>query len=366
MIRRSHRARIAVVPAVALAAAAMLAPAAAFAAGPTGGFSVRPAHVDVADPASRAYFKPVIAPGAAFVDQAIVGNSGDAPVELRVSAVDGLTGSTSGAVYANREEPVTRAGGWVVPDVSLVRVAPHTEKTVGFGVRVPGDATPGDHLAGLAFEDAHPRSSGERFSVKQVIRTVVGVLIQVPGPAHFGAHVDGVDLVPLPGAGTSAVMIRLGNDGLGLGRPLVSVSLDGPAGYRRSVDRQLDTVLPGDTIPFPLPWPDPLQAGDYDVLVKVTGGLAPVEFRGRVRLGAALQARRAPERAAAHSKGTHMSWLLLLGAGIGGVVLGAIVVRRPRRQVGIDGSTLESLPRAPHAVKHRPALFRRRSREPTA
>src|SRR5438270_3835415 len=155
---------------VAVLAASMVVPAHAFAAIQPGGLSVRPAHVDPADPATRAYFKPVVGPGRSFADQVLVGNTSDAPIDLVVSAVDGLTGTTSGAVYANRQEPVTKAGAWVTPNVSLLAVAAHSETTVGFSVRVPLDATPGDHVAGIAFEDAHPQTTPGRFSVTEVVR----------------------------------------------------------------------------------------------------------------------------------------------------------------------------------------------------
>jgi hypothetical protein len=276
VIRRLLRLRNAIVLAVALAAAGTLAPAPVLAAGPSGGFSVRPAHVDPADPASRAYFKPMVAPGGSFVDQALVGNTSDAPVDLIVSSVDGRTGATSGAVYANREEPATKAGSWVVPNGSFVRVAPHTEMAVGFDVHVPIDATPGDHLAGIAFEDAHPRSSGKGFA-----------------------------------------------------------------------------------------WPDTLQPGDYDVLVTVTGGPEPVVFRGRIHLGATMHSLRTPKHAAGNRKASQTSWLLLLAAGIGGGLLGAVFVRRPRRRLRTDASAREPLEPPVPAMQRRPAKRRERDREPT-
>src|SRR5438445_6781948 len=98
--------------AVGIGVTGMLAGPAAGAAQPSG-FSVRPAHFNPADPATRAYFKPVVRTGGAYSDQVIVTNDGDAPIKLLVSAVDGLTGVTSGAVYANRDQPHLKAARWV-------------------------------------------------------------------------------------------------------------------------------------------------------------------------------------------------------------------------------------------------------------
>jgi hypothetical protein len=342
--------------AVAVATASMVTHADAFAAGPSGGFSVRPAHVDPADPATRSYFKAVIAPGQSYVDQVLVGNTSDTPIDLVVSPVDGLTGATSGAVYANRQDPVAKTGAWVLPNVATLRVGPHSETAVGFGVRVPADATPGDHLAGIAFEDAKPHTSGQRFSVTEIIRAVIGVLIQVPGSAQFRPDITTVELAPLPGVGTSAVMIGLSNNGSKLGKPGLAVSIDGPAAYHRSMSRQLDTLLPGDTIPFPFAWPDTLQAGDYNIVVTVIGGVDPVVFRTRVHLGTTLPARRTPKPSAHHTD-RGLSWLLLAATGLGGGLLGAVIMRRPRR-----GAPSEPSPARPSAA---PGPTRRRGRVAT-
>jgi hypothetical protein len=299
----------------------------AFAA-PQGGFSVRPANFDPADPATRAYFKPVVSAGGSFTDQVIVANAGDGPLEVFVYPVDGLTGVTSGAVYANRDQRSQKAARWVRTDVATLTVAPHTETPVGFMVRVPAGAPPGDHLAGIAFEGAHPQRSGEQFSITQVIREVVGVQIQVPGPAQCHLHVDGVELAPLAGVGTGAAVVHLGDDGSKLGKPHLCVTLDGPHRYRRTVDRQLDTLLPGDTIPFPLPWPDTLDRGDYTVSVAEMCA-TPVLYRSRLHLGTTLHGPRQPKGIKAPAR--EYPWLVVAATALGGLLLGVVIARRPWR-----------------------------------
>src|SRR5947208_5368303 len=98
-----------------LAIAGLLVPGASATAQTAGGIGLRPAHVDPADPATRAYFKRSVVAGASFTDQVVVTNTSDAAIDLLVSGVDGRTATTSGAVYANRQDPVDRAGAWVVP-----------------------------------------------------------------------------------------------------------------------------------------------------------------------------------------------------------------------------------------------------------
>jgi len=266
------RHRRAVAAAILVAAGLAWLPAAPASAG--FGIALRPAHANSDDPSTRAYFKPSVAPGGTFTDEVLVSNTADTPVELVVSGVDGLTASTSGAVYGNRQDPVQKAGAWVSGATNRVTVAPHSEQAVPFTVKVPKDAAAGDHLAGIAFEDAHPTQAGTNFAVTQVVRAVMGVQIIVPGPGAFAVHVDNAVLQSLPGVSAGSVVVTLGNSGARLGKPGLSVALTGPNGYRRTVSRTLDTILPGDTIPYPFAWPDVLQPGDYSITATASPGPA--------------------------------------------------------------------------------------------
>ena len=334
-------------------AAAAVAGAVTLQAGPagaagTGGFGVRPAHTNPADPSTRAYFKPTVGAGGTFSDQVVVDNTSAAPLDLVVSPVDGLTGQTSGAVYANRQDPVTKAGAWVKPAVSSLTVPAGATATVPFSVEVPASAPAGDHLAGLAFENAHPTSGGGgTFSVTEVYREVVGISVLVPGAAAFGTHIDTLSLQAMAGPGIASVSVGLANTGLRLGKPELSVTLSGPSGYHRTVTRQLDTILPGDVIDYPLAWPDPLPAGDYTVQANATGGATggatAASLTSSAHLAGALigtsagpsvvfQSPPPPTRAA--PRGGLPRWTLVgaLGAGALGVmaVLAVLRLRRPR------------------------------------
>jgi len=232
-----------------------------------GAVGLKPADSDPADPATLAYFKPTVSPGATFADAVVVKNSGDRAVDLLVYAVDGLTGQTSGAVFANRQDPVTKAGGWVTPAASHVHVPAGASLSVGFTLEVPPATGPGDYLAGIAFEDAESATAGSDFSVTRITRSVMAIQVKVPGPSAFLPRLDGTSLDTAPGGEQASVVVKLTNHGNALGKPRLSVALAGPDGYARTVDRQLDTILPGDSIAYPLVWPDALHAGDYTAAV---------------------------------------------------------------------------------------------------
>jgi hypothetical protein len=297
------------------------------------GIALRPAHADPNDPATKAYFKPTVSPGQTFTDQVIVTNNGDTPIDLAVSGVDGLTAPTSGAVYANRTDPVKKAGTWVSLPGGTVTVAPHAELPVAFTVAVPKDAGAGDHLAGIAFEDVHPTQAGGNFAVTQVVRAVMGVQVIVPGPGAFTVHVDKAAVQELPGVGAASVAVTLGDNGNRLGKPALSVALTGPNGYQRTVNRNLDTLLPGDTIDYPLAWPDVLQPGDYSITATATApGSPPVTKTVSSHLGTPLGGVPSPgvvtpaPAPAKHSSSGFPLWIVVvlvavLGVG-GGLMLG--------------------------------------------
>ena len=259
---------------------------AALAAG-TASFSIRPGHYDANDPATRAYFKRVVTPGAAFNDEVIVANGGPTPVTLLVYAVDGLTGQTSGAVYANRGRPRRKAGAWVHVNVTRITVQPGSESTVGFSARVPAAATPGDHLAGIAFEDADVSTSPGRFQVRQVLREVVGILIRVPGPAQARLQLGRMALRTLPGTRLGSVVVGIGNTGRLLCKPHLSVSLAARATHEH-VSRQLDTILPGDTIDYPLILRHGLRPATYMLRARATCPQSTASADARFLLGSHL------------------------------------------------------------------------------
>ena len=305
----------------ALVVAAVAIPAAT-AAPQIGGFGVRPAHFDPKVPATRAYFIHSVKPGGKFQDQIAVTSSDRQPLELYVYPVDGLTGETSGAVYGNRGGRVTETGRWLTPKVTHLTVPPRKTVLVPFTVAVPRGARPGDHLAGIAFQRADAGKSKGTFSVTQVLRAVVGVLIRVPGKAAFQPHLSSLGLKSVAGTNVASVLVGLGDAGRKLGKTKLTVALKGPDGYAKTVGRRLDTILPGDHIRYPLVWPDTLAPGTYSVTATATGGAQAVSFHSRVALGrkltGAVTTAPAPAVATTH---TGLPWWTLIAALAAGVLL---------------------------------------------
>lgn len=298
------------------------------------GLGVRPTHFDPNDPETRAFFKRQVSPGESFTDSVTVTNSSDVPLSVLVSSVDGLTSPTSGAVYANRTDAVGETGRWMRASTSTLTVAPHSETEVPFTVDVPADAVAGDHLAGLAFEDATPSSSGGTFSVTQVVRAVVGVEVRVAGGGSVFNVTPGTPrLGEMPGTKNAAIIVPLSNTGDLLGKPSIDMTLKGN-GYTRRVSRALDTILPDDTIDYPFVWPDDLAAGEYTIKVDVTSGTTVSSSSGRSTIGATLAgaanggAEKHVTVVNAPGGGSPMAPTLVIGMG---AVIAALLADRVRR-----------------------------------
>jgi hypothetical protein len=311
---------------------------AAFAAPPpvtkAGDISIAPEHPSKESPS---YYTLRVKAGTSVTEGLIIANHSDAAINLVVSPVDGLTGQTSGSVYANRQDKVYKAGLWVAPSVTTLVLQPQTQRTVTFMVKVPAGVPAGDHLAGVAVENTVPTTSSNGFAIRQILRNVIGVRVIVPGAATFKPSLKTLGISQIGSTGIGAVDVGLANAGTQLAKPTLAVSLIGPNAYQKKMTRDLDTVLPGDTIKYPFAWPDKLAKGSYDVTATLTGGGTSVTLHSTVQLGAPLKGVTPAKAAAvvAVPKGGLVWWAwVLIGLGVVaafGFIL-VMVVRYERRR----------------------------------
>jgi len=305
--------------------------AAAHATPTLGGFGIKPAG---RGGARRGYVVRRAGPGSRFQDEVVVQNTSRHPLTLRIYPVGATTGATSGAVYGPRESRPAGTGGWISTADSHVTVPAGGSVSVPFAVAVTRGARPGDHLGGIAVERPAPTRSTGRFSTRQVLRAVTAVQVRVPGAAVFQPRLTDIGIQAIAGTDVASVAIGLGDGGRLLGKPKLTVTLAGPRGYRRTVARPLDTLLPGDTISYPFAWPDALTPGWYDVRVVATGGRRPVQLQRRIHLTVPLQGTRQPAPVAAPPVAAPNRWWIVAvaaGALAAAIAGGALAWRRRRR-----------------------------------
>lgn len=258
---------------VALALAPLTGPAAAQtppAPTATGSIGVAPGTIDPADPRTRAYFVRTVEPGRSFSDTVRVTNNSTVPVSLAVDAVDGVTAQATGSVFADRGVAATRAGSWLSLGIRSLELAPGKAADVPFTVSVPVGARPGDHLAGVSvFNNAETSQQSGSLTVTTQTRSVVGVLVQVPGAAQRELAISGASLSLLDGLNVPAVTVAVQSPGGLLVKPRILVRLRSST-YDRTVERDLDTVLPESSIGLPERWPETLPAGRYALHIELS------------------------------------------------------------------------------------------------
>jgi hypothetical protein len=334
---------------VALAAALTLLPLApsapATAAAPSqeaaalpGGFGVRPV-IPKGKELPPSYFIIDAGPGSIAQRSVVIVNGTKKRKTLIVDGVDGLTGQTTGTVYANRDQPHDEASRWVRPAKRVVHVEPGTTERMRFTVKVPQNVRPGDHVAGLAFEDRHVSTTKSRFSVKQVVRVVVGVQIHIDGGMPGQATVGGMRMQAQPGTQLATTLVKLSNEGDKLCKPTLAVTLQPQNGEPRTIERKLDTVLPRDTIEYPMPFDGKMEAGTYGATAKATGCGEERTSTATVRLASPLDGSSpradAPKTSSDDTVAGIPSWLVIGGLvilGIGGGVGGLLTVQSLARR----------------------------------
>lgn len=324
----------------ALAGALLLAatPTAAHAASFADGFGARPIKRG-GEEVAASYFTLKAKPGEVLHEATVVSNSSDEPIEVHVDGVDGLTGKTSGVVYSNRDDRHLETSRWLRPESRRLVIAPRTTEKFRFRLKVPDDARSGDHLAGLAFQDVHEPTSKSRLAVRQVLRVVIGVQITVGEGSPAQAELGKLKIEALPGTQVPSVVLQLRNKGETLCKPKARVVLTGPGGEPKTAEQQLDTVLPGDEIDFPLPFKGALDAGDYKAVADVDGCGDHQHAEAAATLAEALSGTTPmadPPETKTASAGSP-STLLLGGVGLAGIAGGiaiAMLLQRRRQEAG--------------------------------
>lgn len=182
-----------------LATAALALPASASAKSPTTRVTFGIAPASAHGPDDRAYLSYGVTPGARLADHVALLNYSRIALTLQVYAVD-ATETTSGAFgLLPAGAHSTGVGAWVtVPaGFATVRVPARSSRAPGevvvpLRVRIPDDATPGDHVGGVvaALRSLGTNASGQ--SIVLVQRIGVRVFIRVAGNLRGAVAVTGL------------------------------------------------------------------------------------------------------------------------------------------------------------------------------
>ncbi|WP_327414089.1 WxL protein peptidoglycan domain-containing protein [Streptomyces sp. NBC_01233] len=262
-----------------------LLPATAARAADNGTWGVFPTPAAGAAMTDRAYFFHQGAAGTALADSVTILNSSDKDLTFQIFATDAVNTPAGGAFALLPVETRPKdVGAWIAlpPETAgTVTVPAKGRKDIPFTVKVPADATPGDHVGGIVALNTAVEGVQQEGKVQVGVKRSVGARLyfRVPGPLTPGLSVEDVrisrsaPLLPWVKDARATVSYTLVNRGNMVVEPKVTVSAEGLFG-RDVLDRPARelklTLLPGQRIELTEPWPDAPQS-DW-VTVRITAG----------------------------------------------------------------------------------------------
>ena len=223
-----------------------------------GAWSVSPTPPKKATTAPRNYFVLEGKPGDVIKDKVQIQNWTKKPITFKLYGADGYN-TEEGGFFALRDgaEKMTDLGAWVTPVTSQVTVYGRTLVNVPVTVRIPANATPGDHVGGVVAQNVAVESSGGNDSVQVGVQRAVGarMYVRVGGTTSPGLEVGDVRLehdrgaLPWTGEGKATVSWTVENTGNLRLSPEGSVVLDGRFGQSSTVELgRLVDLLPGEKV----------------------------------------------------------------------------------------------------------------------
>lgn len=262
-----------------------LLPAATATAADNGTWGVFPTPPAGAAMTDRAYFFHQGEAGTTVNDSATIVNSSDKEMTFQIFATDAVNTPVGGGFALLPVETKPKdVGTWIVlpPETKgTVTVPPKGRKDVPFSVKVPADATPGDHVGGIVALNTAVEGVQKEGKVQVGVKRQVGARLyfRVPGPVTPGLSVEDVKvsraapLLPWAKDAHAKITYSLVNRGNVVVEPKVTVSAEGLFG-RTVLDRparELKLVLlPGQRIELTEEWADAPQS-DW-VTVHITAG----------------------------------------------------------------------------------------------
>jgi len=224
----------------------------------------------------RSAFDFLLAPGQSVSDTVAVSNLGTSPVTLSVYATDALNTADGAFTLLPAAEQATGAGSWIVLDAHTVKVEPGKQVEVPFTLRVPADATPGDHAAGIV-ASRMVEGVGEN-NAKVAVDQRVGsrVYLRVDGPLTPALDVSGLSAsyshpwYPFGGS-AATVDYALTNTGNVRLNGTAQVRLTGPFGVALGSPQSvpISQLLPGSALAGTLTVPGVVPLGSLTAHLEV-------------------------------------------------------------------------------------------------
>ncbi len=305
------------------------------------GFSFQAKPGPDSSTSEKGYFRFDAEPGDSVAQELELVNTTDKDISLRVAPVDGAASAYGGTAYSDSEKKPAQVGAWIRLTQLEFAVPAGGSVIVPFSVRVPGDASSGLHVGGLAVWDPAAattsgdgeKAGGASMSVTMVTRLVLPLVVTTPGPREPHLTVTGVKpSVRFDGIYLLVGIASDGTDEAG-GEGILTLPADG-----FSSGMKVGDMVPASSTSYPIKWKtDPVE-GTYDVEVSLryAGGTKTATWSGPVVVASketeALEEQRVDDRSAAVPT-IGASWLIygVIGALVVIVLIMGVLLLKRRR-----------------------------------
>lgn len=160
-----------------------------------GGFGGKPAYPKADNPRTDSIFIHTLEPGATQEEGVLVVNNSPEPKTMLVYAADS-TPSTGGAFACKQfAEEKTDVGAWITLTNSEVTLDPGTNETIPFTIRVPENASVGEHNGCILIQEKKTKIQGQTGAILSV-RTGLRVAITIPGQIIRKLQIIGFTVTP--------------------------------------------------------------------------------------------------------------------------------------------------------------------------
>ncbi|HEY1968234.1 MAG TPA: hypothetical protein VGH89_09820 [Pseudonocardia sp.] len=246
-------------------------------------WSVVPATSTGPDPNRLEFSYGVVKAGSTIADHVEIANRSSQSAAFSIYATDASGTSASGALLLlGSNQKSTDIGSWssfaggarqlstIIPGKKAIIVA--------FTLKVPLQATPGDHTGAMVAAVGVTRKNAAGESVVENYRIAVPLELRVPGALRAGVQVQSIStgfsdpLNPF-GTGSATVSYTLTNTGNVRQSATPTVKVTGPFGQTATVHpAKLPVILPGDSVRVAASLPGLFPAGPMTARINVEPG----------------------------------------------------------------------------------------------
>jgi LysM repeat protein len=187
-------------------------------------------------------------PGTSLEGEAKVTNYSDHTIVLDVNALDAQIDESGNFTLKNVENEQVNMGAWIELEADQVSLAPNTSELVEFTLTLPSYVTPGQYAGGLVISPSQEtQSSLTSTGLSLTSQIGLRVYLSVTGEITSGLTWNSYEALERKDS-IQTLSFELMNDGNTMLDVDASIQVDGILSETQTVDLELGTIAPGETI----------------------------------------------------------------------------------------------------------------------